>query len=101
MIRRKVPIYKRILKKLGATRDAFNNFDLVAQGKRGIGKHNGPPWYDGLVYETIPWRRRFPGEVPGSNPGKKGSTGILTGSLLRRQVILYGLCQYLHGINGA
>ncbi|MEP7110759.1 MAG: beta-L-arabinofuranosidase domain-containing protein [Ferruginibacter sp.] len=39
--------------KLGATRNAFNNFDSVAQGKRGIGKHNGPPWYDGLVYETI------------------------------------------------
>lgn len=34
-------------------RDAFENFDLVAQGKRDIGKHNGPPWYDGLVYETI------------------------------------------------
>src|SRR5450432_2891662 len=39
--------------KLGATRNAFSNFDLVAEGKRGIGKHNGPPWYDGLVYETI------------------------------------------------
>ena len=34
-------------------RDAFENFDWVAQGKRDIGKHNGPPWYDGLVYETI------------------------------------------------
>lgn len=39
--------------KLGTTRNAFYNFDLVAAGKRGIGKHNGPPWYDGLVYETI------------------------------------------------
>jgi DUF1680 family protein len=39
--------------KMGATWNAFNNFDLVAEGKRGIGKHNGPPWYDGLVYETI------------------------------------------------
>lgn len=33
--------------------NAFHNFDLVAQGERGIGKHAGPPWYDGLVYETI------------------------------------------------
>ncbi len=38
---------------LGKTRNAFLNFDLVAEGKRGIGKHDGPPWYDGLVYETI------------------------------------------------
>lgn len=37
----------------GATWNAFKNFDLVAEGKRGIGKHDGPPWYDGLVYETI------------------------------------------------
>jgi len=42
-------------KKLGRTRDAFRNFDIVAQGKRGVGQpqHEGPPWYDGLVYETI------------------------------------------------
>jgi DUF1680 family protein len=39
----------------GRTRDAFRNFDIVAQGKRGVGQqqHEGPPWYDGLVYETI------------------------------------------------
>lgn len=49
----KSPYLQKDFEKLGATRDAFNNFDLVAQGKRGIGKHNGPPWYDGLVYETI------------------------------------------------
>jgi len=47
------PQLERDLKQLDATRDAFRNFDLVAQGKRGIGKHSGPPWYDGLVYETI------------------------------------------------
>ena len=29
------------------------NFDSVAAGKRDIGKHVGPPWYDGLIYETI------------------------------------------------
>lgn len=40
-------------KKLGRTRNAFVNFDLVAQGKRGIGLHDGPPWYDGLIYESI------------------------------------------------
>lgn len=41
-------------KTLGRTRDAFRNFDMVAQGKRGTGQrqHDGPPWYDGLVYET-------------------------------------------------
>jgi DUF1680 family protein len=37
----------------GRTRNAFLNFDLVAQGKKGIGTSDGPPWYDGLVYETI------------------------------------------------
>lgn len=37
----------------GRTRNAFLNFDLVAQGKKNIGKHDGPPWYDGLVYETL------------------------------------------------
>lgn len=35
------------------TRNAFLNFDLVAQGKKSIGSSDGPPWYDGLVYETI------------------------------------------------
>ncbi|WP_440134706.1 glycoside hydrolase family 127 protein, partial [Chitinophaga sancti] len=39
--------------KLGHTRNAFHNFDLVAQGKKDIGTHDGPPWYDGLVYESI------------------------------------------------
>lgn len=39
--------------KLGRTRNAFLNFDLVAQGKKDIGTHDGPPWYDGLVYESI------------------------------------------------
>lgn len=39
--------------KMGRTRNAFLNFDLVAQGKKNIGTHDGPPWYDGLVYETI------------------------------------------------
>ncbi|UOE46538.1 glycoside hydrolase family 127 protein [Mucilaginibacter sp. SMC90] len=39
--------------KLGRTRNAFLNFDLVAQGKKNTGAHDGPPWYDGLVYETI------------------------------------------------
>ncbi len=40
-------------KVMGRTRNAFVNFDLVAEGKRGIGLHHGPPWYDGLIYETI------------------------------------------------
>jgi len=37
----------------GHTRNAFRNFDLVAQGKKNTGASDGPPWYDGLVYETI------------------------------------------------
>ena len=39
--------------KTGKTRNAILNFDLVAQGKKNIGTHDGPPWYDGLLYETI------------------------------------------------
>ncbi|RYG04126.1 MAG: DUF1080 domain-containing protein, partial [Chitinophagaceae bacterium] len=38
---------------LGRTRDAFRNFDEVAKGKTNTGSSDGPPWYDGLVYETI------------------------------------------------
>lgn len=47
------PIIKNEKEKLGHTRNAFHNFDLVAQGKTDINQHDGPPWYDGLVYETI------------------------------------------------
>lgn len=36
-----------------AENDAFANFDKVAQGKKGTGKHAGFPWFDGLVYESI------------------------------------------------
>jgi len=39
--------------KTGRTRNALLNFDLVAQGKKNIDAHDGPPWYDGLLYETI------------------------------------------------
>lgn len=35
------------------TRDAFRNFDRVAKGQRDIKQHDGPEWYDGLVYESI------------------------------------------------
>lgn len=30
---------------------AINNFDLTRDGK--TGRHAGPPWYDGLIYEMI------------------------------------------------
>ncbi|MDR1865365.1 MAG: glycoside hydrolase family 127 protein [Bacteroidales bacterium] len=33
--------------------NAFVNFDDVAEGKRGTGRHAGFPWFDGLVYETF------------------------------------------------
>src|ERR1700712_4009869 len=36
--------------KTGRTRNAFLNFDIVAQGKTNTKTHDGPPWYDGLVY---------------------------------------------------
>lgn len=39
--------------KTGRTSNALHNFDLVAQGKTNINTHDGPPWYDGLLYETI------------------------------------------------
>ena len=47
------PWLERDFKALGVTRNAFLNYDRVAEGKRGIGIHHGPPWYDGLIYETI------------------------------------------------
>jgi len=39
--------------KWGRTRNAFLNFDRVAAGQKSTQVHDGPPWYDGLVYETI------------------------------------------------
>lgn len=39
--------------KTGRTRNALLNFDMVAQGKKNIDTHDGPPWYDGLLYETV------------------------------------------------
>jgi DUF1680 family protein len=39
--------------KLGRTTNAFLNFDRVAQKQKDTKIHDGPPWYDGLVYETI------------------------------------------------
>ena len=56
--------FEREFKKMGRTRNAFLNFDLVAEGKRGIGVHFGPPWYDGLVYETIRGAADFLGKRP-------------------------------------
>jgi DUF1680 family protein len=52
--------------KMGTSRNAFQNFDLVAEGKRGIGIHNGPPWYDGLVYESIRGTADFLARYPDS-----------------------------------
>src|SRR6478672_12750903 len=41
---------------------AFANFDKVRDGKGG--KHGGPPWYDGLVYETITGAADFLRDLP-------------------------------------
>lgn len=65
------PSLERDFKDLGATRDAFQNFDLVANGQRAIGKHNGPPWYDGLIYETIRGAADFLGKYPDPNLEKR------------------------------
>lgn len=40
-------------KQMGRTRNVLLNFDRVAQGQKNTGVHDGPPWYDGLLYETI------------------------------------------------
>ncbi len=45
--------HKDMINADGKPFSAYHNFDMVARGKRGTGKHDGPPWYDGLVYETI------------------------------------------------
>jgi DUF1680 family protein len=39
--------------KWGRTRNALLNFDRVAHGDKNTQQHDGPPWYDGLLYETI------------------------------------------------
>lgn len=39
--------------RLGHTRNAFANFDRVAQGEKGTKVFEGEPWFDGLVYESI------------------------------------------------
>ena len=62
---------KRDFEQLGATRNAFKNFDLVAEGKRGIGTHNGPPWYDGLIYETIRGAADFLARYPDDSLEKR------------------------------
>jgi DUF1680 family protein len=57
--------------KTGRTRNAFLNFDLVAQGKKNINMHDGPPWYDGLVYETIRGAADLLAEYPDPKLEKK------------------------------
>src|SRR4051812_31744462 len=41
---------------------AFDNFDRVRDGRGG--RHAGPPWYDGLVYEIITGAADFLRERP-------------------------------------
>ncbi|MES1226243.1 MAG: beta-L-arabinofuranosidase domain-containing protein, partial [Bacteroidota bacterium] len=57
--------------KLGRTRNAFLNFDMVAQGKKNTLTHDGPPWYDGLVYETIRGAADLLAEYPDPTLEKK------------------------------
>ncbi len=62
---------QRDFESLGATRDAFKNFDMVAEGLRGTRKHNGPPWYDGLIYETIRGASDFLARYPDESLEKR------------------------------
>lgn len=59
------------LRKTGRTRNAFYNFDLVAQGRKDLNAHDGPPWYDGLVYETFRGAADLMIEYPDPNLEKK------------------------------
>lgn len=43
----------REYKEIGRTRSALHNFDLVAQGKRGIGQMDGVTFHDGLFHMAI------------------------------------------------
>ncbi|MES2809752.1 MAG: beta-L-arabinofuranosidase domain-containing protein [Bacteroidota bacterium] len=61
------PDIKAEKEKWGRTRNAFNNFDWVARGDKNTNQHDGPPWYDGLVYETI----RGAADLLASYPDKK------------------------------
>jgi DUF1680 family protein len=65
------PDIKAEKEKWGRTRNAFLNFDLVAQGKKNINTHDGPPWYDGLVYETIRGAADLLAEYPDPKLEKK------------------------------
>ncbi len=65
------PDTKAEKERTGHTSDAFHNFDLVAQGKTNIGQHDGPPWYDGLVYETIRGAADILAEYPDAKLEKK------------------------------
>jgi DUF1680 family protein len=57
-------------------KDAFSNFDLVAQGKRDIHQHVGPPWFDGLLYETITGAANFLSSHPDSELEQRIDTYI-------------------------
>ena len=57
--------------KWGRTRNAFLNFDRVAAGQKNTQVHDGPPWYDGLVYETIRGAADLLIEYPDANLEKK------------------------------
>lgn len=65
------PDIKAEKEKWGRTRNAFLNFDWVAEGKKDINKHDGPPWYDGLVYESIRGAADLLAEYPDAALEKK------------------------------
>ncbi len=44
--------------------NVFENFDKIAEGKKGKGHHAGLPWFDGLIYESI----RGIGDLVGQHP---------------------------------
>lgn len=50
-IAKKVTLFDVFNKFQNLQEGTMSNFDWVAQGKQG--KHVGPPWFDGLIYETM------------------------------------------------
>ncbi len=58
--------------KWGRTRNALLNFDRVANGQKNTKEHDGPPWYDGLLFETI----RGASDLLAAYPDKKLETKI-------------------------
>lgn len=52
--------------------NTLSNFDRVTQGCTGTGGHVGPPWFDGLIYESDPRHCRLPDIISRTRIWKHG-----------------------------